>query len=378
MSALGPINSIVSDGKDVSTIKQPEPRWLRSAQDICANIKAQPYLLRGLLPQESLAMLFGQSGSCKSFIALGMAACIASEDADWMSIKTMHGPVVVIAGEGHYGVATRIKAWAEHFNLPVPARLFISASGTDLDSPVGREKVITEIEALPERPVLIVVDTLHRNFAGNENSAEDTKRMIDACEALQQKYRATVMLVHHTGVNPEAQERGRGSSAWRAAMDAEFCTISPDGQLGLKTTKLKDGEPLPPIFFKLHKHELSSDVDLDGEPIKSAVLLPNAYGGDPDLAARNAHLDQFYSMWEQAGFTEHNGYPLVPIETAKQYFLDQGKAESTVIHYAKADKGGALFKLQGMGLCSFVKGVGTYISDDTQSLILNAHRDKQA
>ena len=46
-------------------------------------------------------------------------------------------------------------------------------------------KVKSHVDAIGNRPVLIVVDTLHRFLNGDENSAQDAKVMIDACAGLQ-------------------------------------------------------------------------------------------------------------------------------------------------------------------------------------------------
>jgi putative DNA primase/helicase len=70
-----------------------------------------------------------------------------------------------------------------------------------------------------------VVDTLHRFLDGDENSATDAKTMLDACSALIQEFACSVILIHHTGVSSEAQHRGRGSSAWRGALDIEISVV---------------------------------------------------------------------------------------------------------------------------------------------------------
>jgi hypothetical protein len=38
-------------------------------------------------------------------------------------------------------------------------------------------------------------------------------------DALRTKYGAVVLVIHHTGTNPEAQDRGRGNSALLGAVD---------------------------------------------------------------------------------------------------------------------------------------------------------------
>src|SRR5947209_2819298 len=58
-----------------------------------------PWLIEGLLPASSLAVLAGGSGVGKSFIALDIACSIAS-GIDWHGRSVMQGDVVYVAGEG--------------------------------------------------------------------------------------------------------------------------------------------------------------------------------------------------------------------------------------------------------------------------------------
>ena len=58
------------------------------------------WLVRGLLTKSSLAGLYGPGGSYKSFIALDMAAAIATGVETWGGRAVAHGPVVFISGEG--------------------------------------------------------------------------------------------------------------------------------------------------------------------------------------------------------------------------------------------------------------------------------------
>jgi hypothetical protein len=92
-----------------------------------------------------------------------------------------------------------------------------------------------------------------RAMAGaNENAAEDMGNFVGALDRLRTAWGATVLVLHHTGVDPSAQDRGRGSSALRAAMDSEFVIRPGDPDFSLRATKCKDWpEPRP-----LHLHRV--------------------------------------------------------------------------------------------------------------------------
>jgi hypothetical protein len=86
------------------------------------------------------------------------------------------------------------------------------------------------------------------------------------------KYNCTVILVHHTGNSEEAQNRARGSSAWRGALDFEM-SVKPgkDGVIQLIQRKQKDAELSRDLSFKLESFEIGW-YDEDGEPVRSGVI----------------------------------------------------------------------------------------------------------
>lgn len=90
---------------------------------------------------------------------------------------------------------------------------------------------------------LVVIDTLARCFGGNdENDARDMGAFIEGCDVIKQKTGATVLVVHHSG--KDEAKGARGSSSFRAALDAEF-NVKREGQgqaLILSCTKMKDAE----------------------------------------------------------------------------------------------------------------------------------------
>ena len=114
-------------------------------------------------------------------------------------------------------------------------------------------KVVESVRALKIKPNVITVDTLHRFMAGDENSAQDAKTMLDACAALMLEFSCTVILVHHTGVSEEAQHRARGSSAWRGALDIEISIVpsKPDKPMEIVQRKSKDAEMAQTVYVEL-------------------------------------------------------------------------------------------------------------------------------
>ena len=81
-----------------------------SAGELTATPKPVSYLIDGLIETEALCLLFAPPSAGKSFVSISMAAAIAT-GKDWLGRGTRQGAVFYLAGEGHAGLARRLKAW---------------------------------------------------------------------------------------------------------------------------------------------------------------------------------------------------------------------------------------------------------------------------
>ena len=241
------------------------------------------------------------------------------------------GAVVVLAGEGHHGLRGRVAAWKVR-HRDASLNMWISQTGCDLDKSVGLHQAVAAIECLPTKPALIVVDTLHRFLSGDENSAQDAKAMLDSCAALMEKFKCSVLLVHHTGVNEEAQGRARGSSAWRGALDIEVNVSTKDGTLTIAQKKSKDAELQPPVYAVLESVVIPGWLDEDGQPVTSAVL---SAADAPPVREREPAGAKQRKVWENAwwasGAETLDGKPYLTRAALRQYLAaTNGWAESTI------------------------------------------------
>ena len=231
------------------------------------------WLIAKAIPQNGLCMVHGASGAGKSFWAVDLALRVAL-NMDYYGLKINNPdrrPVVYLVGEGIYGLFYRYQAWCKYHNIDNIDNFYLSLKCFIFTDDKDFNEIKKELQKI--KPCLIVVDTLHRHWDGDENSSKDAKQMIDLCADLQNTFSATVLLVHHTGVNSEAQLRGRGSSAWRAALDAEFSLQKRvDNSILVVQVKNKEEAPIKPLSFWLEELE-TGEVNEDGEPISSCVLI---------------------------------------------------------------------------------------------------------
>lgn len=328
---------------------EPDHDWLIAADAFSAKPAPISWLIKGWLQAESLIMIHGPSGGGKTFVVLDMALHLASGRANWCGLKVKPCPVVYLAGEGHHGLRGRVAAWKHHHasgSLALgPLNMWLSRDGLDLNTPAGLAKTRERIQSLNVKPGLIIVDTLHRFLLGDENSSQDTKTMLDACNVLQREFGASVILVHHTGVSEDAQHRARGSSSWRGALDIEISVVpgKDGGPLQLVQRKSKDAELSEPLAMRLQRTTIPGWVDDDGEAVSSAVAVhdPVANPAAAQQATRKpSRIDGQRKVWETAwlasGRETRQGNPYI----SRSAFIDHltarmGLSQASASLYAR-------------------------------------------
>lgn len=324
---LGDANDYVQAGHDLALLLNPPAPvtdYLIHADGFSAQPAPISWLVKHWIQDKALVMVHGPSGGGKTFVTLDWMLHIASGKPQWFGHKVRAGNMVYLAGEGHHGLRSRIAAW-KHKNSVSNLNMWVSKSGLDLNTPEGYLKVVEAIRALNIKPDVITVDTLHRFMAGDENSAQDAKTMLDACAALMQEFDCTVILVHHTGVSEEAQHRARGSSAWRGALDIEISVIPAKGEKSIEIVqrKSKDAEMAAPVYVDLESVAIPGWFDEDGEAVSSAVVVK---GEVPETKQKNSGelFADFEKAWWSSGAEDRGGAPYLTKSVMRDYAVEHG------------------------------------------------------
>lgn len=290
------------------------------------------WLIKGWLPDSSVNMVYGESGAGKTFLTLDMACCIASGQP-WHGHKTKAGVVVYMAGEGNYGLRQRVTAWCRQNNVTDLDNLLISNKAVDIDSPAIAAQIINAIREITSDDVAaIFIDTVNNHMSGDENSAKDTRNMLNACQIVSRALNSSICLNHHTGHSVDSKNRARGSSAWKASLDASILVMKVDSSIEVSCTKMKDAEPPEPFFGKLSSVDLGW-LDEDGETITGAVFtLEDNPPTKKDK--KDTKTDGFRKIWENAwwisGAEVINGQPYLSRSALKEKLIRDGNAERTV------------------------------------------------
>lgn len=272
---------------------ETRPRLSAPVNELMKGLPPQRWLVSGLIPKESVVFIFGKPEAGKSFIAIDLAVSVATGE-DWIGRRVRSGKpggVLILAGEGRDGIVRRFMALKQETGIDLSkARINITKNTIRLTED-GQTALHAEIDALTEEwgepPAMVIVDTLARHIAGDENKTEDGSAYVDAVTALQDRYHCAVVNVHHPGLGDS--KRMRGSSAFNGAADVELeveaKTVDGVKTITLKSTKTKDTASLLPVQFQLKPVTLEGRFDEDGEPETSAVAV---YVGEASADAEPA------------------------------------------------------------------------------------------
>ena len=229
------------------------------------------WLIKGVLPRAELGVLFGASGSGKTFVALDLAFSVARGNA-WRERRTARGRVVIIAAEGAGGIGKRGEAYSRYheFDLRGIDLHVIPAAPNFLDNDDISE-VMAEIGNIG--PVdLVIIDTFAQVTPGaNENTSEDIGRALANLKLLYGVTNAMNLVVAHAG--KDLSKGVRGWSGLKAAADVQIEVLRHEnGDREIIIEKMKDGEDGLRWGFKLEVVEVG--IDYDGDIITSCVAVP--------------------------------------------------------------------------------------------------------
>ena len=247
-----------------------------SLGELMAQTRAR-WLVKRLLPETGVGIVFGPSMAGKSFLLLDLCLAIV-QGQPWRGRKTRAGGVAYILAEGASGFPDRLRAYMGYHGVDgfegLPLHV-IPAAPNLLEKQDVRELMV-ELKALPELR-LVIVDTIAQTTPGaDENSSQDMGRALAHAQAIARATKVLVLLVGHTGKD---ESKGlRGWSGMLAAFDVAL-QLERDGELRQATVvKQKDGPGEGDAYpFRLMPVTLGQDED--GEDITSCVALEGSVRG---------------------------------------------------------------------------------------------------
>lgn len=277
-----------------------------TAEQLAERPAPQP-LVWDLLDKDSLAAVFAEPGSFKSFLALDLAGHIG-RGMDWHGHRVEQGKVIYIAAEGDRGMTLRARAWMKKYG-PMTDVLFLPEP-VQVADPLAWNTLVKACARI--KPVFVVADTQSMMTIGmEENSNTEMNVAMSAFRRIHKASQACVLVVHHTG-----KEGGkiRGGSAQEGAHDTriklERVGKRSDMFFYMKSEKQKDMAEGDNRGLKLRMETVDLGTDeLSGRPLSSLVLSEkhddafiDASGQEesPDVGQQEA-IPEPLSGWERVG-----------------------------------------------------------------------------
>jgi hypothetical protein len=276
---------------------------------------AQLNLIKDTIGFGMMALIYGESGSAKTLIAVSIAMHVAL-GRPWCGKTVAKGLVVYLAPEGGSSLHLRFHAWCRHYGIDpaddrllfrtVPVRVDLCRSGADLEAIVVN---IREAEATLGRCILLVVDTVSRALAGaNENSPEDMGRFVVNCDQLREELGASILAVHHT---PKGGDTPRGHSSLKNGADVRLrASKITDTLFELETEHVKDGPTGDKVYFSLSEAVVGKAEDgtevKGGLVIHAVITAAGAPGRPQHLTERQLRVLQELGKEAAAGKWEHS------------------------------------------------------------------------
>lgn len=262
---------------------EPDPQWI----------------IKDLISERSTVMMFGASGSYKSFLALDICLSIATGTATFGS-EVKKGLVFYGALEGRAHLKKARRAWRVLKGIEGKIENFFVGSAPMIGVEGEMQEFGDEItkRCNGRKPSMIVIDTLSKSMAGlNENDAQDAGKFIRFCDSLVEHFGCSVIAIHHSG--KEEGRGARGSSAFLAGFDSvlEIKAHKATKAVSVHVRKHKDAEErempwtfegritgssltFEPTTVEQHKMLVGDSREITPKTVGAALKGLNAFGED--------------------------------------------------------------------------------------------------
>ncbi|MEO3853716.1 AAA family ATPase [Acrocarpospora sp. B8E8] len=256
--------------------------------------KVQP-LVAGVVSWPAAIVLIGAYALGKSVLAHALACCIAT-GTNWLGHATTRRRVLVVVGEGAYGLDARIGAWEKAWNNSVPVSdddlTFMIKPGSLRDASTWDE--LTEY-AVTGGYGFVVLDTFS-SLAPDADETKDTPVIMRRLSDLSAAIDGSTMLVHHPGWSDAG--RARGGYTFEANADEVLILAGlaeGSDMLTLTRKKVKDG-PNGAILW-LRRRPSHGSVIIEGArhddasvPLRERIV--GVLGGCGDVGASGPQISK--------------------------------------------------------------------------------------
>jgi hypothetical protein len=282
------------------------------------------WVVEDVIPMGEATLMFGDSGSGKSFVSFDIAMHIV-RGLPYYGHNVEPGLVVYVAAEGALGFAKRKKAYALQHQLAddaafpfylITRRPDFFANDTDTAALIEEIHAVAAMYKVPL--IMIVLDTLSALAPGmNENASQDISAVRRRIVRIQEEFFVSILLVHHKPKNGSTP-RGHGSltADFETTIELEVLTDKKtiEGKEVYRATarKQRDGkrgihwEFVLPIFEVGCNKWGNAETSCVAVPYKSAVTDLSGFHAN---ANELLFLQALYRALDEHGQPPPHGLP---------------------------------------------------------------------
>jgi hypothetical protein len=233
-------------GEDHAT--RPSP--LRTDVDLIHGPDME-WLFDGIIPRDSVGVVVGEPETFKTWLAVDVAYATRTAGASVFGRvnPSASGRVIYVTNEGLAGFGVRCLGQMLSRELPFEAPVL--DIWTDTVDLLSRASVMHFIATVvtPIKPMMVIFDTLAKNFTGDENSTADMSSVVNHLTLIRQSLdRGVVIVLHHMNAGGQ---RERGNTALRGGCDFMVFMSRTDDAATVSCSKQKDGEKFLPFTVEL-------------------------------------------------------------------------------------------------------------------------------
>ena len=231
------------------------------------------WVIPGVLQEHQTAIMPGPPGSGKSFAILDWFARIV-RNQPFLGNPVLSGGAVYVTGEGQGGLAKRVAALAQEFELSESDTfLYMRVMPRLLDPQEVKDfivaiKLLTAAWTVPIR--VIGFDTFNRAIVGgSESEGKDVAKLLDADSKIKEAFGCATVYAHHPGKAEGNFSRGHSSLQGDPDVIAAF-----SGKTGTRTIEIKkqkDDEDGAVIGYSLRQVQLGHHAKT-GELVTTCVV----------------------------------------------------------------------------------------------------------
>ena len=285
------------------------------SRDELGSLPTPEPLIEGVLARHSYGIVRGRDHSFKTFLALDWALCLAT-GTSWQGHPTERVKVLLMAGEGAYGMNPRVDAWEEATGVEVEPDMFtIRKSALNMFKPDASFQHLIE-RTRRDQYGLIIVDTLRRVSGSADGNGSEMGAVVDNIDRLKRAtLNGTVLVVAHTD---KGDNDSRGYSGIEDDADIVWHVKRDQMNVSAKNTKQKDGPDGQTINLRARQVgeslvlEAGLGVVAETTTESQGRILQTMLNGFRDVVASSSELK------------EASGVPKTTFHTAVQELVEGG------------------------------------------------------